>query len=190
MQEAVGRRCPPLLGRRALRPRVHACPGVRCGGSPDREAHRPRAPDRGAIAYWCEGEKNKPHRRSDRVNFINSDPALIRFFLRFLSAAGTPHTDLRFRIYIHENADVESAHRFWLQVTGATIDQFATPTLKRHNPKTVRKNVATAIAAVCASTFGTVQSSTARSKAGPRRAWWISLRNPRASESAPNTRGR
>lgn len=95
----------------------------------------------GAIAYWCEGEKNKPHRRSDRVNFINSDPALIRFFLRFLSAAGTPHTDLRFRIYIHENADVESAHRFWLQVTGATIDQFATPTLKRHNPKTVRKNV-------------------------------------------------
>ncbi len=36
----------------------------------------------GAIAYWCEGAKSKPHRRSDQVNFINSDPALIRLFLR------------------------------------------------------------------------------------------------------------
>ncbi len=38
----------------------------------------------GGVAYWCEGAKNKPHRRSDRVIFINSDPDLIRFFLRFL----------------------------------------------------------------------------------------------------------
>ena len=42
----------------------------------------------GAIAYWCEGTKNKPHRRNDRVAFMNSDPALIRFFLRFLDTAG------------------------------------------------------------------------------------------------------
>jgi hypothetical protein len=41
----------------------------------------------------------------------------------------------------HENADVAAAEHFWLEVTEATIDQFATPTLKRHNPKTVRKNV-------------------------------------------------
>jgi len=36
---------------------------------------------------------------------------------------------------------VESAQRYWLEITGATIDQFAPPTLKRHHPKTVRKNV-------------------------------------------------
>src|SRR5689334_539783 len=95
----------------------------------------------GAIAYWCEGGKSKPHRPSDRVMFINSDPALIRFFLRFLDAAGTPRTRLRFRVYIHENADVAAAQQFWLDVTGASADQFATPTLKHHNPVTVRKNV-------------------------------------------------
>lgn len=95
----------------------------------------------GAIAYWCEGMKSKPHRRSDRVVFINSDPALIRFFLRFLDVTGTARTDLGFRIYIHESADVEAAQRFWLETTEATADQFLTPTLKRHNPKTVRKNV-------------------------------------------------
>jgi transcriptional regulator with XRE-family HTH domain len=95
----------------------------------------------GAIAYWCEGAKNKPHRRSDRVEFINSDPALIRFFLRFLEAAGIPAADLIFRVYIHESADMQSAQKFWLAVTGAPPDRFRTPTMKRHNPKTVRKNV-------------------------------------------------
>jgi transcriptional regulator with XRE-family HTH domain len=95
----------------------------------------------GSIAYWCEGAKSKPHRRDDRVAFMNSDPSLIRFFLRFLDTAGTPRTDLVFRVFIHENADVESAQQFWLEVTGAAVHQFLTPTLKRHNPKTVRKNV-------------------------------------------------
>ena len=94
-----------------------------------------------AIAYWCEGTKNKPHRRSDRVVFVNSDPDLIRFFLRFLDATGTARTSLIFRIYIHENADVDAAQRFWLEATGASSDQFRIPTLKRHNPKTMRKNM-------------------------------------------------
>jgi transposase len=94
----------------------------------------------GAIAYWCEGSKNKPHRRTDRVIFTNSDPALIRFFLRFLEVTGTPRTDTRFRVCIHESADIDAAQRFWLEVTGASIDQFQRPTLKHHNPTTVRKN--------------------------------------------------
>ncbi len=95
----------------------------------------------GAIAYWCEGSKSKPYRRSDRVAFMNSDPSLIKFFLRFLDTTRTPRTDLAFRVFIHESADVESAQRFWMDVTGASPGQFLTPALKRHNPKTVRKNV-------------------------------------------------
>jgi transcriptional regulator with XRE-family HTH domain len=95
----------------------------------------------GAVAYWCEGEKNKPHRRSDRVSFINSDPALVKFFLRFLDVAGIARERLIFRVYIHENADVEAAQQFWLEVTRAQPDQFRRPTLKRHNPRTVRKNI-------------------------------------------------
>jgi transposase len=94
----------------------------------------------GAIAYWCEGTKNKPGRRADRVVFTNSDPGLIRFFLKFLQVNGTSREDAIFRVYIHESADVESAQRFWLEVTGASPDQFRAPALKRHNPKTTRKN--------------------------------------------------
>jgi transcriptional regulator with XRE-family HTH domain len=94
----------------------------------------------GAIAYWCEGAKNKPHRRDDRVCFMNTDPMLIRFFLRFLEAAGIERESLIYRLQIHEIADVEAAQRFWLDVTQADPSQFRRPTLKRHNPRTVRKN--------------------------------------------------
>jgi transposase len=95
----------------------------------------------GAIAYWCEGSKNKPHFRHDRVVFMNSDAGLIMFFLGFLDAAGIGRDRLIYRVQIHESADVAAAEQFWLALTGATPDQFRQTSLKRHNPKTVRKNV-------------------------------------------------
>jgi transcriptional regulator with XRE-family HTH domain len=95
----------------------------------------------GAIAYWCEGSKSKPHKLRERVTFINSDPGLITFFLRFLNEAGIESTGLWFRVQIHETADVAAAEKFWLGVTGADPAQFQRATLKRHNPRTVRKNV-------------------------------------------------
>ncbi len=95
----------------------------------------------GAIAYWCEGSKNKPYRRYDNeVAFINSDSKMILFFLRFLAVVGIEPERICCRVSIHENADVAGAQRFWQQVTGLPADQFRRPTLKRHNPKTIRKN--------------------------------------------------
>lgn len=94
----------------------------------------------GAIAYLCEGTKSKPYRRSGRVIFINSDPRLISFYLRFLQLAGVKQDQLAFCLSIHESADVAAAHEFWLQVTQANPSQFRLPNLKRHNPKTVRLN--------------------------------------------------
>ena len=95
----------------------------------------------GAIAYWCEGAKSKPYHRQERVVFINSDPGLIEFFLRFLREAGVEPNRLRFRVHIHETADVAAAEQFWCSVTAADPGQFQRTTLKRHNPRTVRKNV-------------------------------------------------
>ncbi len=94
----------------------------------------------GAIAYWCEGSKSKPHRPSEQLGFINSDPGLIRLFLRFLTVAGIAPERLVCRVHIHESADVDAAQQFWVGVTGLTEEQFRRPTLKRHNPKTIRKN--------------------------------------------------
>ena len=95
----------------------------------------------GAIAYWCEGKKSKPYRRQARVVFINSDPGLVTFFLRFLGEAGVEPSQLRFRVHIHVTADVPAAEEFWRGITRAEPAQFLRTTLKRHNPRTVRKNV-------------------------------------------------
>jgi transposase len=97
----------------------------------------------GAIAYWCEGAKNKPHNRHDRVTFTNSDPALIMLFLRFLDAAGADRNMITYRVYIHETADVAGAERFWLKETDADPAQFRRTVLKRHQPQTVRRSVGT-----------------------------------------------
>jgi transcriptional regulator with XRE-family HTH domain len=122
------------LVREAEREAVAATAAAQIGELSDREILIA-----GAIAYWCEGAKNKPHNRQDRVSFFNSDPALIAFFLRFLDLAGIMSDELIFRVQIHENADVAAAQRFWLDVTGADPSQFRRPSLKRHNPRTIRK---------------------------------------------------
>lgn len=125
--------------------------------SPRREARRQEISDRagaeigaltdreviiaGAMAYWCEGSKNKPYRRiGNDVAFINSDPKLILFFLRILKVAGIERERIYCRVSIHESADVAGAERFWQQVTAMPADQFRRTTLKRHNPATTRKN--------------------------------------------------
>jgi transposase len=94
----------------------------------------------GAIAYWCEGCKSKPHRPSEEIAFINSDPQLIRFFMTFLAAAGVSRERLICRLMIHESADAAAAQKFWQHITQLPVEQFRRPTLKRHNPTTVRKN--------------------------------------------------
>jgi hypothetical protein len=95
----------------------------------------------GAVAYWAEGAKNKSYRRlENEVAFINSDPKMILLFLRFLAVAGIERERAYCRVSIHESADVAAAQQFWQQVTGLPAEQFRRPTLKRHNPKTVRKN--------------------------------------------------
>jgi hypothetical protein len=95
----------------------------------------------GVIAYWAEGSKPKPwSRATPQVQFINSDPSMIRFFLRWLAGLGIGKDHIDVRVAIHESADIEGAVRFWSRVVGIPEAEFQRTTLKRHNPKTVRKN--------------------------------------------------
>ena len=94
----------------------------------------------GAVAYWCEGAKSKPWRRQSQLSFINSDPELICFYLRFLEVAGVGRERLRFALQIHERADVDAATEYWERVTGADRDQFRKPVVKRHTPAAARRN--------------------------------------------------
>lgn len=95
----------------------------------------------GVGLYWSEGTKSKPHRRSETVVFINSDPDMIQTYLAWLSLLGVEPERLRYRVMIHESAQVADAERYWASLVGVDVDTFEKTTLKKHNPKTVRKNV-------------------------------------------------
>lgn len=95
----------------------------------------------GAAIYWCEGAKSKPWRELQTLDFINSDPGLIEVYLRFLAACGITHEEIKCRLTIHETADAEAATAWWKQRLGLHDVQFGRPTIKRHKPTTVRRNI-------------------------------------------------
>ncbi|MDQ0984956.1 hypothetical protein [Streptomyces sp. V2I9] len=95
----------------------------------------------GVGLYWAEGSKSKPYRTQERVTFVNSDPGMIRVFLAWLRLLGVDDQHLRFHVHIHESADVAGAERFWAELTGAESAAFGKTSLKKHSPKTNRRNV-------------------------------------------------
>lgn len=94
----------------------------------------------GVALYWAEGAKDKSYQRRERLQFINSDPNVIALYLRWLGILGVPPERISFRLSIHESADVTEAEKYWADLVGVDTLAFHKATLKKHNPKTVRKN--------------------------------------------------
>ncbi|MFJ8991712.1 helix-turn-helix domain-containing protein [Streptomyces sp. NPDC102279] len=106
------------------------------GGLSDRELFMA-----GVALYWAEGQKSKPYQRRETVAFVNSDPGVIQLYLAWLDLLGVSRERLRFRVMIHETADVDMSERYWADLVGIDASTLLPTTLKKHNPKTVRKNV-------------------------------------------------
>ncbi|MFE7860447.1 hypothetical protein [Streptomyces sp. NPDC057403] len=94
----------------------------------------------GVSLYWAEGSKDKPYDRRESVTFVNSDPGMIGVYLAWLDLLQVERERLRCTVMIHENADVLGAEEYWAALVGPDV-RFNKTTLKKHNPKTVRKNV-------------------------------------------------
>jgi hypothetical protein len=90
--------------------------------------------------YWAEGGKSKPWSRREQIKFINSDPDVIRLFIAWLRLLGVAPERVKYRVSIHESADVAGAERFWANVVGIGPEELQRTTLKRHIFMTVRKN--------------------------------------------------
>ncbi|MEU6773330.1 hypothetical protein [Streptomyces sp. NPDC046759] len=94
----------------------------------------------GVGLYWAEGGKDKPYDRRENVTFVNSDPGMIEVFMAWLDLLGVERDRLRFIVMIHETADVTAAEDYWADLVGADRSSFNKTTVKKHNPRTVRKN--------------------------------------------------
>ncbi|MEU9058465.1 hypothetical protein AB0D13_06070 [Streptomyces sp. NPDC048430] len=94
----------------------------------------------GVGLYWSEGTKDKSYDRRENLTFVNSDPGMIETYLAWLAVVGVTPDRICFRVMIHETADVEAAERYWAELVGIDASALRKTTLKKHNPKTSRKN--------------------------------------------------
>ncbi|WP_261718592.1 hypothetical protein [Streptomyces sp. FZ201] len=125
-----------LAVRDAERQRTKAAAAVQIGELSDRDLFLT-----GVALYWAEGAKDKPYARREDVLFVNSDQGVIQLYLAWLALLGVEPERLRYRVMIHLTADVAGAEQYWADVVGVDVSALQKTTIKRHNPRTVRKNV-------------------------------------------------
>lgn len=96
----------------------------------------------GIMLYWAEGSKEKS--KSSQVEFMNSDPAMIRLFIKWLlEIVKVREEDLIFEIYIHENHKdrLKIVRKYWSESLVLPVAYFQTIRFKKHKVKTIRKNI-------------------------------------------------
>ncbi len=98
----------------------------------------------GIALYWAEGSKEKEYAVGSGVKFSNSDPKMIKLFIKWLvSICGVKRNLFIFEIYIHENSknNIEKVKDFWACATSFPVDCFDRVYFKKHTIKKMyRKN--------------------------------------------------
>ncbi len=97
----------------------------------------------GIMLYWAEGSKEKEYDQGVPVVFSNSDPFMIKVFLKWVKfCLQIPDIQIDFDIYIHDNHVDKTAEvgQYWSEITGFPRLNFDKIYFKKHIPKTIRKN--------------------------------------------------
>ncbi len=94
----------------------------------------------GIMLYWAEGSKQKKNFVSQGVTLGNSDPNIIKIFLKWLyEILNLTSNDINIALYIHKTGDEERAKRYWSRITNIPSFKFQKTIFKKHNIKTNRK---------------------------------------------------
>lgn len=96
----------------------------------------------GIIAYWCEGAKQKTNNVSQGVCFVNSDPFLLKLFIKWLKEiCKIADENIKYTLYIHENAAKSKAINYWSRNLNISVSKFGKTVFKRQKIKTNRSNI-------------------------------------------------
>lgn len=88
----------------------------------------------GPLIYWCEGTKSIRQNRGNplQIEFVSSDPMLIRVFLKFLrNVLKIEENKLRGRLQLHEGDDKEKIENYWSKLSRIPTSQFQKPIIKK-----------------------------------------------------------
>jgi len=84
----------------------------------------------GAALYWGEGTKSDNLGRLPSLAFTNSDPTMVKVYLRFVRKIfKVPSVRIRGGIHLYPNTDIEKARTHWSAVTGLPKDRFYVTTM-------------------------------------------------------------
>ncbi len=90
-----------------------------------------------ALMYWCEGAKDLSH----GINFINSDPRVIKSFLTLLRKSfSLDESKFRVLVHLHEYHNERKQIDFWSNITNIKKSQFIKSYQKPHTGKRIREN--------------------------------------------------
>ncbi len=96
----------------------------------------------GIALYWAEGHKEKT--KSSLTELGNSDPYLIKIFLKWLrKICKISKKDINFWLFLHETSRERllEVQKYWAKATGFKIENFQKVSWKKHKINTKRKNI-------------------------------------------------
>ncbi|MDP3734962.1 MAG: hypothetical protein Q8R39_00875 [bacterium] len=89
----------------------------------------------GVALYWAEGYKksvikNGKERTFHAISFTNTDPAMVRLFVRFLTEIiHLPQSKIRFHVRLFPHINEDDALRYWLEASGLPEESALKPTV-------------------------------------------------------------
>jgi len=84
----------------------------------------------GVFLYWAEGAK--ANGKNCSVDFANSNPEMIKIFVRFLrEICGVDEKRLRVFLYCYADQDIENIKNYWYSLTNIPKSQFSKPYVKK-----------------------------------------------------------
>ncbi len=83
----------------------------------------------GLFLYWGEGGKTK----ESEISMSNTDPAVLKFFIKWIEVLGSEKSRLKVRIQIYKDMDEAKEIKFWLKELGLKKGQFRKTYIKKTN---------------------------------------------------------
>lgn len=88
----------------------------------------------GFFLYWGEGLKTG----DASLGLANTDPAMVKCFIRWLETLGILKEDLRIRLHLYSDMDIEKYQNFWANALDIPRIQFKKPYIKESKRETIK----------------------------------------------------
>ena len=87
----------------------------------------------GLFLYWGEGTKAQ----NSLVAITNTNPSLIKFFIKWLKLFGVENKDLKVKLHLYSDMNIKESLDFWSKELKIPLSQFYKPYIKKTDSKSI-----------------------------------------------------